>query len=149
MDFLADVYQWTKALHIISVIAWMAAMLYLPRLFVYHAEVAPDGPESAVFKVMERRLARGIMTPSMIATWVFGLALIATPGIIDWGSDIWFHVKLTLVIALSALHGYLIGCMRAFAADRNRRSARFYRILNELPAIIMVVVVVMVVVRPL
>jgi putative membrane protein len=149
MEFLADAYPWIKALHIISVIAWMAAMLYLPRLFVYHAGVDGSGPESAVFKVMERRLARAIMTPAMIATWVFGLALAATPGIVDWGQDIWFHGKFALVIALTALHGYLISCMRAFATGGNRRSGRFYRVINEVPAAIMVAVVILVIVRPL
>jgi putative membrane protein len=149
MEFLSEAHLWLKAFHIVSVIAWMAGMLYLPRLFVYHAGVAADGPESAVFKVMERRLARAIMTPAMIATWAFGVALAVTPGVIEWSSDIWFHGKLALVVALSGLHGFLTASVRAFAEDRNRRSAGFYRIVNEVPAIIMLVVVVLVVVRPL
>ena len=148
MDFLVDAYPWIKAFHVISVVAWMAAMLYLPRLFVYHAEAGPMAPESATFKVMERRLARAIMTPSMVGAWVFGLAMVATPGIIDWSVDYWFHAKLALVLLLSGLHGFLIGRVRAFAEDRNRASARLYRVLNEVPALILVAVVILVVVRP-
>lgn len=148
MDFLSDAYPWIKAFHVISVIAWLSAMLYLPRLFVYHAEAGPQAAESAVFKVMERRLARLIMTPAMIATWVFGLALVATPGIIDWASDFWFHTKLLLVVALSGLHGFLLGRVRAFAEDRNRNGAGFYRLVNEVPTVIMVAVVILVIVRP-
>ena len=148
MEFLSEAYPWVKALHIISVIAWMAASLYLPRLFVYHAGVAPDGPESAIFKVMERRLAKAILNPAIVAAWVFGLALVATPGVIDWSQDHWFHAKLGLVIGLSALHGYLIGCVRRFAEDRNTRSPAFYRVINEVPTVILVLVVILVVVRP-
>jgi putative membrane protein len=148
MDLLADAYLWIKAGHVISVIAWMAAMLYLPRLFVYHAGVAADGPESAVFKVMERRLARAIMTPAMIATWVFGLALLATPGVIDWSGDYWFHAKFALVIVLSGVHGHLLACARRFANDANTRSAGYFRIVNEVPTLIMIAVVIFVIVRP-
>lgn len=149
MDFLAGAYPWIKAFHIMSVIAWMAALLYLPRLFVYHAGVEAHGAQSELFKVMERRLARGIMTPAMVATWVFGVMLLATPGIVEWSQDSWFHLKFVLVLALSGLHGYLISCMRGFAQDRNLRPARFYRFVNEVPAIIMVAVVILVIVRPL
>jgi len=148
MDFLADLYPWTKALHIIAVIAWMAAMLYLPRLFVYHSDVPAGSEMSETFKVMERRLARAIMTPAMIATWIFGLALLFTPGIIDWASDIWMHVKLTLILVLSGMHGMLIKRMKEFADDRNTRSSRHYRIINEVPTLIMIAAVILVVVRP-
>ena len=148
MEFLSEIYPWTKALHIISMVAWMAAMLYLPRLFVYHAGVAANGPESAVFKVMERRLAKAIMTPAMIATWAFGLALVITPGIIDWSGDHWFHAKFVLLLALTGLHGFYTSCVRAFADDRNRHEALFYRVVNELPAVIMIGIVILVVVRP-
>lgn len=148
MDFLADVYPWTKSLHLMSIIAWMAAMLYLPRLFVYHAESQIGSEQSETFKVMERRLARAIMTPSMIAAWVFGLTLLATPGIVDWSSDFWMHAKLLAVIVMSGIHGFLIGRMKAFAADRNTYSARFYRVINEVPAVLMVAVVILVIVRP-
>jgi putative membrane protein len=148
MSFLTDCFLWIKALHVISVIAWMAAMLYLPRLYVYHAVVVAEGPESALFKIMERRLARSIMTPSMVLTWVFGLLMIATPGAIDWSSNHWFHIKLLMVFMMSGIHGYLIYCMKAFAKDRNNRSSRFFRVLNEIPAIIMVMIVLLVIVRP-
>ncbi len=148
MEFLSDAYPWIKALHIISMVAWMAAMLYLPRLFVYHAGVVVDGPESTLFKVMERRLAKAIMTPAMIATWVFGLTLAVTPSIIDWSGDYWFHAKFVLIFGLTGLHGFYTGCMRAFAEGRNQHSARFYRFFNEVPTVIMIMVVVLVVVRP-
>ena len=148
MDFLSDFYPWLKALHIISMVAWMAAMLYLPRLFVYHAGVEVNGPESAVFKVMERRLAKAIMTPAMIATWAFGLGLVLTPGIIDWSGDHWFHAKFVLVVALTGLHGFNTSCVRAFAKDQNRHGALFYRVVNELPTVIMIGIVILAVVRP-
>jgi putative membrane protein len=126
----------------------MAAMLYLPRLFVYHAQVERQSAQSETFKVMERRLARAIMTPAMLATWVFGLALLAVPGIVDWRTDGWFHAKLALVLVLSGLHGYMLGVVRRFSQDRNQHGAGFYRALNEVPTVIMIVVVVLVVVRP-
>ena len=148
MEFLSEAYPWLKAFHIISMVAWMAALLYLPRLFVYHCDVAADGPESSLFKVMERRLAKAIMTPAMVATWVFGVALAITPGIIDWSGDHWFHAKFVLVLALTGLHGFYANRVRAFAEDRNAHGARFYRIANELPAVILIGVVVLVVVKP-
>lgn len=138
---------WIKALHVISVIAWMAAMLYLPRLFVYHCQTVPGTAESERFKVMERKLARGIMLPAMIATWVFGLLMVATPGVIDWHAG-WWHTKLLMVILLSGFHGATSGWRRKFEQDRNTKSERFYRIANEIPAVIMVIIVVMVIVQP-
>lgn len=144
-EFLSGAYLWIKALHVIAVIAWMAALLYLPRLFVYHTEAPAGSARSETFKVMERRLLKMIMTPSMIAAWIFGLALAFTPGVAAGG---WFHAKLTLVLALSGLHGYLAVCQKAFAQDRNTRSARFFRILNEIPTVIMVGAVVLVIVKP-
>lgn len=143
--FLSGAYLWIKALHVIAVIAWMAALLYLPRLFVYHVDAPPSSPQSETFKVMERRLLKIIMTPAMIAAWIFGLALAFTPGIAVGG---WFHAKLALVLGLSGLHGYLIMCQKAFARDRNTRSGRFFRILNEIPTLIMVFAVVLVIVKP-
>lgn len=139
--------SYIKAFHVIAIIAWMAGLLYLPRLFVYHAG-APKGSElSETFKVMERRLLRFITTPAMIASWVLGLWL-AFGGVIDWSADGWFHLKLALVIALSAFHGLLVKWTRDFAEDRNGRSARFYRIANEVPTLLMIAIVILVVVRP-
>jgi len=144
---LQSIYPWVKAGHVVSLIAWMAALLYLPRLFVYHCEVARGSAESERFKVMEGRLFRLIMTPAMIATWAFGLVLAFTPGIINWHSG-WWHVKLFAVVLLSALHGVMSKWRREFLEDRNVRRARFYRIANEIPTVLMVIIVVMVIVRP-
>jgi protoporphyrinogen IX oxidase len=139
------VYEWLKALHIISVIAWMAGMLYLPRLFVYHCS-APVGSElSETFKVMERRLLRAIINPAMIATWVFGLWLAWRGG---WAFAIWFQAKFVLVIVLSGVHGMLSRYVRDFAADRNRHPEKFYRIINEVPTILMIAIVLLVVIKP-
>ena len=145
---MSDLYLWIKSGHVVSVIAWMAAMLYLPRLFVYHASL-PAGPESKAqsetFKVMERRLLRAIMTPAMIATWLFGLILVWQSGFYAAG---WMQAKFVLVLAMSGIHGWLATMVKAFAADRNRRGHAFYRILNEAPTLLMIVVVVLVVVKP-
>ncbi|MEQ8193217.1 MAG: protoporphyrinogen oxidase HemJ [Rhodospirillales bacterium] len=145
LEVSAGAYLWIKALHIISVIAWMAGMLYLPRLFVYHADTEPGTAQSETFKIMERRLLRGIVNPSMIASFVFGGLLLAILN--DWSSG-WLYVKLTCVLGLAALHGMTARWYRDFAADRNRRSARFYRLMNEAPAVLMVVIVIMAVVKP-
>ncbi|SLN20741.1 protoporphyrinogen oxidase HemJ [Oceanibacterium hippocampi] len=146
-DFLAGIYPWTKALHVISVIAWMAGMFYLPRLYVYHCDAEPNSPQFETFKVMERRLLRAIINPAMIATFLFGGMLLATPGVVDWGSG-WIWTKLGAVLVLSGVHGAFSRWRRDFAADRNRHSARFYRLMNEVPTVLMVLVVVMVVVKP-
>ena len=138
---------YVKAFHVIAIIAWMAGLLYLPRLFVYHAESPKDSQASETFKLMEWRLLRFITTPAMIASWVLGLIL-AFSGLIDWSSDGWFHVKLVLVLLLSAYHGCLARWTKDFADDRNTRSARFYRIGNEVPALLMIGIVIMVIVRP-
>lgn len=139
-------YLWIKAAHIISLIAWMAAMLYLPRLFVYHAALlAGSRVQSETFKVMERRLLKAIMTPAMIATWVLGLYLAWSGG---WFKAGWLHGKLLAVVGLSAVHGMLAGHVRRFAQDRNTRPARYYRILNEVPTVLMIVVVILVIVKP-
>jgi len=147
MSGLVAAHDWVKAFHIISVVAWMAGLLYLPRLFVYHAEKHPGSDAAETFKVMERRLLRGIMTPAMIASYVFGVALAATPGVVDWRQG-WIYVKLAAVLALTLIHGLLARWRRDFAAGRNRRPARFYRIVNEIPTLLLIVIVVMVVVRP-
>jgi putative membrane protein len=135
-----------KAFHVIAIIAWMAGLLYLPRLFVYHALSKVGSEQSETFKVMERRLLRFITTPAMAASWLFGLIL-AFSGAIDWSRDGWFHLKLILVLALSAYHGLLVVWTKDFAMDRNTRSARFYRIANEIPTVLMILIVILVVVR--
>jgi putative membrane protein len=138
-------YLWLKALHIIAVIAWMAGMLYLPRLFVYHAGVAPDSEQSKTFKVMERRLLKAIINPAMIATWLFGIALMLQGG---WLAAGWLHVKLALVLLMSAAHGLFAHWVKDFAADRNRHSQRFYRIVNEIPTVLMIAIVILAAVKP-
>lgn len=135
-----------KAFHIVAIIAWMAGLLYLPRLFVYHAGTKPGSEQSETFKLMERRLLRYITTPAMIASWVFGLTLAFS--VIDWPRAGWFHAKLALVLVLSAYGGLLAMWTRDFALDRNRRTARFYRIANEVPTVLMIAVVILAVVRP-
>jgi putative membrane protein len=138
--------EWIKALHVISVIAWMAGMLYLPRLFVYHCDAETGSKQSETFKVMERRLYRGITTPAMIAAYVFGLIMIFY-GLVDWGS-IWPWVKAVMVLAMSGIHGFYGRLLKDFANDRNQRPAKFYRILNEVPTLLMIVIVIMVIVKP-
>jgi len=147
LDVLNPYYLWIKAFHIIAVIAWMAGMLYLPRLFVYHADVPRGSPESAKFKVMERRLLKAIVNPAMIATWLLGLILALTPSSGGFGQG-WLHAKLGLVVGMSALHGFFARCQRDFANDANHYSQRFYRIYNEIPAVLMVFIVILVVVKP-
>lgn len=140
-DLLSTWYPWIKSLHVISVIAWMAGMFYLPRLFVYHAEaVTPGSPADALFQTMERRLLRAIVNPAMIATWTFGLLLVFTPGVVDW-SELWPWLKAAAVIAMSAVHGWLSTRRRDFAQGRNTRSGRTYRIANEIPTLLVVVIV--------
>jgi len=136
-----------KAFHVIAIIAWIAGLLYLPRLFVYHAASKVGSEQSETFKLMERRLLRVITTPAMLASWVLGLILVFS-GVIDWSRDGWFHAKLALVLALSAFHGLLAMWTKDFALDRNTRSARFYRIANEVPTVLMIFIVILVVVRP-
>ncbi|MCB8840569.1 protoporphyrinogen oxidase HemJ [Aurantimonas sp. VKM B-3413] len=143
----ASGYLWIKSIHIFAVIAWMAGMLYLPRLFVYHAEAGPKTPQSETFKVMERRLLKGIINPSMIATWVAGVWL-AVQG--DWFTpgNSWLHAKILLVVVLSGIHGMLSAGVRRFAEDRNTKSSRYWRILNEVPAVLLALIIVLVVVKP-
>jgi putative membrane protein len=136
-----------KAFHVIAIIAWMAGLLYLPRLFVYHAASKKGSEQSETFKVMERRLLRLITTPAMVASWVFGLIL-AFSGVIDCLRDGWFYLKLVLVVLLSAYHGCLVMWTKDFALDRNTRSPRFYRIANEIPTLLMIGIVILVIVRP-
>ncbi|WP_417579047.1 protoporphyrinogen oxidase HemJ [Pelagibacterium sp.] len=139
--------EWVKALHVISVIAWMAGMLYLPRLFVYHADAETGSVQSETFKIMERRLYRAIMTPAMIATWLFGLWLLHLygNGIFAMG---WIWLKLVFVLALSGFHGFLGKSMKLFARDENQRPSKFFRAINEIPTVIMIVIVIAVIVKP-
>jgi protoporphyrinogen IX oxidase len=145
--WLTEAYPWIKSLHIVSMVAWMAGLLYLPRLYVYHAMAPVGSDRSETFKIMERRLQRGIMTPAMIATWGFGLVLAGIPGLVDWRMG-WIWVKLALVAALSAFHLMLARWRYAFSANSNMHSTRFFRIVNELPALVMIAIVVLVVVKP-
>jgi putative membrane protein len=147
MDGLAAAYLWIKAAHVIAVIAWMAGLLYLPRLFVYHAGAAPGTDTSETFKVMERRLYRAIMNPALAATVVTAGLLLATPGAVDWSQG-WLHAKLALVAGLALIHVLMGRWLADFAADRNRRPARFYRIANEIPTLLMIGIVLLVVVKP-
>ena len=144
---LVSLHLWIKSAHIVSIVAWMAGLLYLPRLFVYHAMVVGGSEQSNIFSNMERRLYRGIMYPAMISSWIFGIILAATPGIVDWGRG-WFWVKLGLVITLTVYHFVLGAWRREFAADRNIHSPRWFRIANELPTIALIAIVVLVVVKP-
>ena len=138
-------YEWAKALHVIAVIAWMAGMLYLPRLFVYHCEAEPGSTQSETFKVMERRLMRAIINPAMIATWLLGLGLAYEGG---WFAFHWLQAKIVMVLAMSGVHGLLARWMLDFASDRNRNSQKFYRVINEVPTILMVGIVLLAVVKP-
>jgi protoporphyrinogen IX oxidase len=144
---LAAAYPWVKVLHIFSVIAWMAGLFYLPRLFVYHAEARPGSPAAETFKVMERRLLRGIMAPAMTGTYLFGLLLALTPGVVDWQAG-WIYAKLTAVLALSVVHVLLARWRRDFATDGNRHSPRFFRIINEVPTLLLIAILILVVVKP-
>lgn len=146
-NWLASAYPWCKALHIIAVISWMAGMLYLPRLFVYHCRAEPGSQMSETFKIMEERLSRVIMTPAMLASFVFGIALLLTPGLLSWSAP-WLWAKLVMVLLLAALHGVMMRWRKDFAADRNTRSERFYRVANEVPTLLMIGIVILVVVRP-
>lgn len=146
LEFLAPWYPTLKALHIVSVISWMAGLLYLPRLFVYHCSAEAGSVQSETFKVMERRLLRAIMAPASIATWVFGLA-IPLSGAIAW-TDGWLHAKLALVVLLTWLHHLMVRHWKEFAADVNTRSHRYYRVLNEGPTVLMLIIVFLVVLKP-
>jgi protoporphyrinogen IX oxidase len=140
-----DWYDWVKAFHVIAVISWMAGMLYLPRLFVYHCEAEVGSKQSETFKVMERRLLKAIINPAMVLAWVLGLLLVWLNGLHKAG---WFQAKFVLVLVLSGLHGLLVRYWRDFANDRNSKSQKFYRIINEVPAVLMVGIVILAIVKP-
>jgi putative membrane protein len=143
--WLSDHITWIIALHVIAVIAWMAGMLYLPRLFVYHAGVPVGSPQSELFKTMERKLLRQIINPAMIAVWILGLTLAYVTGAYE---DTWLRIKFVLVVALSGLHGFFATTVKKFARDANTRPARFYRIVNEIPFVLLIFIVILVVVKP-
>ena len=146
-NILAAAYPWVKSLHIISVIAWMAGLLYLPRLYVYHANAPVGSNRAAMLEIMERRLLHGIMHPAAVMTYGFGLLLLATPGIVDWQRG-WIWAKLVLVLLLTLFHGLLAHWRRDFAERKFSHSARFYRIVNELPTLAMIAIVLLVVTKP-
>jgi putative membrane protein len=140
-----DLFLWIKSLHVISIIAWMAGMLYLPRLFVYHVDAEVGSVQSETFKVMERRLLKAIINPSMTLAWIFGLWMAYE---LQAWQDGWFHAKFALVLIMSGVHGYLSRCVKAFAKDENTRSAKFYKILNEVPTVLMIGIVILVIGKP-
>jgi putative membrane protein len=142
---MADLYLWIKALHVISVIAWMAGMLYLPRLFVYHVDAPKGSQQSETFKIMERRLLKAIINPAMIATWVFGVAMVV---MVDLWNQPWLWAKVVLVLGMQVMHGLFSRWQRDFANDANTRPAKTYRIANEVPTLLMIGIVILVIVKP-
>jgi protoporphyrinogen IX oxidase len=146
-DFLSNYYLWVKSLHVIAVIAWMAGLFYLPRLFVYHVEEVEQGSKTdKMFQKMERRLLKAIMNPAMIATWVFGILLVTTPGIVDW-AEIWPWIKAAAVIGMTVFHMWLGAMRKMFLNENNVLSGKHYRMMNEVPTILMVVIVISVIVK--
>jgi len=138
-------YEWIKAVHIMAVIAWMAGMLYLPRLFVYHCEAEPGSKQSETFKLMERRLLNTIINPAMVVVWLLGLYMAWDA---PWYDELWLQLKVVLVLVMSGLAGFFSVCARDFAHDRNRRSQKFYRLINEVPALLIILIVILVVIKP-
>jgi putative membrane protein len=143
-----DIFVWIKAFHIIAVVAWMAGMLYLPRLFIYHCAAETGSPQAETFIVMERRLLRAIINPAMIVSLVLGAILLSEPGMIDWAGDIWIYLKLAFVAVLVILHGFLARWRKAFEAGENRHDTRFFRRINEVPTVALIAIVIFVVVKP-
>lgn len=143
-------YQWINAAHVISVIAWMAGMLYLPRLFVYHCDAPHGSTQSETFKVMERRLLKAIINPAMIATWVLGIIMVWHRSWLagGWFEPGWLYLKIILVLAMAGVHGLLVRWVKDFAADRNRHSGIFYRVMNEVPTVLLIPIVILVMVKP-
>jgi protoporphyrinogen IX oxidase len=147
VDALAGLYPWSKALHLIAVIAWMAGIFYLPRLFVYHSAVAAGSEQDALFQVMERRLLRGIMNPAMIVVWLLGIILVLTPGVVSWTAG-WWHLKLASVLGMTWFHHHLGLARKSFERGERRHTGRYWRTMNELPTVLLVVIVIMVIVKP-
>ncbi len=148
ISWMDNIYQYLKAIHLIAAFAWMAGMFYLPRLYVYHAELGPNTPQAATFKVMERRLLKVIMTPAMIVTIGFGLWLSFGTSAVDWKTAGWLHTKIALVVVLAALHGFLAKWRKDFEADRTPHSSRFFRVINEVPTVLLIGIVILAVVKP-
>ena len=148
IPWLATIYPWVKSFHVIALIAWMAGIFYLPRLYVYHVSLERGSVESERFKVMERRLLKQIMVPAMIATWVFGTLLVLTPGIVDWTPVNWWHVKFLMVIGMTGFQGAAGKWRRQFLEDRNQKPERFYRIANEVPTVLLAIIVIMAIAKP-
>lgn len=147
-DILASAYPWIKSLHVISVIAWMAGLFYLPRLFVYHVEQVGSGTETdTMFQTMERRLLKAIMNPAMIASWAFGLLLAFSPGVVDWGA-VWPWTKLASILAMTWFHMWLGARRKDFVAGKNTLTGRRYRLMNEVPTVLLIIIVVSVIARP-
>lgn len=140
-------YEWLRAIHLMAVMSWMAGLLYLPRLFVYHTQAEVGSDKSETFKIMERRLLKAIMNPAMIVTWILGISMIIANPALMQGQG-WMHVKMLLVLLMSGIHGMLAGSLRKFANDENTRSEKFYRIINEVPAALMVLIIILAVVEP-
>lgn len=147
LDFLAEKYLWVKALHLGAVICWMAGLFYLPRLFVYHTGAPVGSQQSETFKIMERRLEKIIIIPAMTASFLLGGLLMATPGLLSPPRG-WFHLKLALVLLLAGFHGFLSKCRKAFEVDQNKRSEKFFRVLNEIPPLLMILIIFLVVLKP-
>lgn len=147
IEWLEGAHLWIKALHVISVIAWMAGLLYLPRLFAYHAEAEPGSAQSETFKIMERRLLRVIMNPAMVSTYLFGITMLFLPDVVDWSRG-WIYVKLAFVVVLTVLHHVFSLWRKRFARNENRHTARFFKAVNEVPTVAMITIVILVIVRP-
>ena len=147
IDALAGLYPWTKAFHLIAVIAWMAGIFYLPRLFVYHTAVPVGSEQDALFKLMERRLIRAIMNPAMIVVWLLGITLVLTPGVVSWTAG-WWHVKLAGVLGMTWFHHHLSLGRKAMERGERPRTERYWRAMNEVPTLLMIVIVIMVIVKP-
>ncbi len=147
-DFLSELYPWTKALHVISMIAWMSGIFYLPRLFVYHSQKDNTELSSDKFKIMEYKLYNYIMQPALYLMWFFGSLCLFTPGIIDFQTDIWFHIKIVLVVLITIFHFYLGRQVSLFQENMNRHSEKFFRYINEIPTLLMIAIVILVIVRP-
>ncbi|MEM9838394.1 MAG: protoporphyrinogen oxidase HemJ [Pseudomonadota bacterium] len=147
MDFLLPAYNWIKALHVVAFVAWMAGIFYLPRLFIYHFQAEPDGEAAGLFVTMQRNLIKVIMTPAMIATWIFGLLMVGMQP--TFGNDGWFLIKFAAVIAMSGFHGFYVAQAKKFAAGTLPRTEKFWRMVNEIPVLLLVLIAFMVILKPL
>ena len=148
IPWLATIYPYVKSFHVMALIAWMAGIFYLPRLYVYHCSMQRGSMESERFKIMERRLYKQIMVPAMIATWTFGILLVLTPGIVDWSGFNWWYVKFACVFLMTGFQGAAGKWRRMFLEDRNQKSEKFYRVANEIPAVLLIIIVLMAIAKP-